>query len=100
LKTRSGIGRQLDLSPRRRAGPSGKWRGLGGRYWAIKLDEIAAALAACDKRIETLEMGVAKQAAVVGKLEVKILQAEVDRDRERGKLLDLPALSAARRGFN
>jgi hypothetical protein len=62
-----------------------------------QLDDIAAAIDKRDQKIGKLEVEITKLAAQVARWELKILQAEVDRDRERSKVLDLPALSSARR---
>jgi hypothetical protein len=60
-------------------------------------EDLSSALARRDQKIEKLEVELARMAATVGKLEVKVLQAEVDADRRRSSLDAMPPPS---RGLN
>jgi hypothetical protein len=58
--------------------------------FTIERGAYADALKEPDRQIAKLECELAKQAAQVAKLEMRLIQSEIERDRS--KVLDLPAL--------
>jgi hypothetical protein len=57
-----------------------------------RFDEVDDALAKRDQKIERLEVELLKAQAEIAKLNARVVQGEVDRDRERRSSLDLSAL--------
>jgi hypothetical protein len=63
---------------------------------AHERDELIDAMQKRDRAIERLEVELTKTQAELAKLNLRVVEMSVDRDRERGKVLDLPPLPKSR----